>query len=65
MSGYTIVNLNSDSAAWAKSVKDALTETNPQKVQQAWIDVGINSAKITAGVAELAAKKIGVRSQLI
>ena len=55
MSGYTIVNLNSDSAALAKAVKDALTKTNPAEVQDAWLDVAINSAKITAGVAELAA----------
>ena len=59
MSGYTIVNLQSDSAAWAKSVKDALTGTKPDDVKQAWIDVGINSAKITAGMAELAVNDPG------
>jgi hypothetical protein len=55
MSGYTIVNLTSDFAALGNSVKDALTKTNPTEVRNAWIDVGINSAKVTAGIAELAA----------
>lgn len=31
MSGYTIINLQSDSVAWAKSVGVALTSTKPKE----------------------------------
>lgn len=52
---YTVANLQNDAASWSKSVKDAVTKTKPDEVRDAWIDVAVNSAKITAGLAELAA----------
>lgn len=52
---YTVANLQNDAASWSKFVKDALTKKDAREVQDAWIDVAVNSAKITAGLAELAA----------
>lgn len=52
---YTIANLQNDAVALSKSVKDALTASTQKERQDAWIDVAINSAKITAGMAELVA----------
>ncbi|MGI4777798.1 MAG: calcium-binding protein [Janthinobacterium lividum] len=53
---YSIVNLNNDALSFAKSVQDALTKTDSVEIKQAWIDTASNAAKITSGLAYLAAE---------
>ena len=52
---YTFINLNNDAVSLSKSLKDAISGPTEQQRKDAWYDTAMTSAKITAGMAELAA----------
>ncbi|MDB5879284.1 MAG: hypothetical protein JWQ41_2698, partial [Variovorax sp.] len=52
---YSIVSLQNDAASLSNSINKALTGANEQIRSDAWLDAASTSAKITAGMAELAA----------
>ncbi|MGI4777801.1 MAG: hypothetical protein ACRYGA_06720 [Janthinobacterium lividum] len=52
---YTVVNLQNDAVALSKSLIDAMNAERETDRSQAWYDSALTTAKITAGMAELAA----------
>ncbi|MGJ7581699.1 calcium-binding protein [Variovorax sp. RHLX14] len=52
---YTVSNLQNDAVALSKSLNDAMNAERETDRSQAWYDSALTTAKMTAGMAELAA----------